>query len=281
MRTDIVAGFDFAPEPGSGSAFPCRILPLRVGPGAAQMALDEAMLDHVAHDEPGMAHFRWYLWDPPALSLGYFQSIGSTPDSWRDVPILRRATGGGAIWHDSAVELTYSFVLPASHPFAKRHILSYRAVHAAVGNHLREVFGLDARLAGDAPDAPRPPSDRPKPFLCFHDRDDNDLLVGDRKVLGGAQRRRRGALLQHGSLLLATSSRTPDLPGVRDLAPGSPADPRAWMRNLAPGLFRALRLAPLPGAPITEEGEIPGAIRDRAESLEREVYDSPDWTEKR
>jgi lipoate-protein ligase A len=56
----------------------------------------------------------------------------------------------------------------------------------------------------------------PEPFLCFQRRARGDVLCGEHKLMGSAQRRRRGAMLQHGSLLLGKSACAPELPGVQD-----------------------------------------------------------------
>ena len=56
-----------------------------------------------------------------------------------------------------------------------------------------------------------------EPFLCFSRGDARDIVLGQHKVLGSAQRRRRGAVLQHGSLLLALSEFAPEFPGLREL----------------------------------------------------------------
>src|SRR5689334_9170111 len=79
----------------------CRLLPHEVRSGPANMALDEALLDAV-DAEPSSAVLRTYGWSEPTLSLGYFQAIAEAEADprWRDVPIVRRPSGGGALWHD-------------------------------------------------------------------------------------------------------------------------------------------------------------------------------------
>src|SRR5947199_272477 len=82
----------------------------------------------------------------------------------------------------------------------------------AVAEALRSL-GVGAALRG----GPVPESDA-RPFLCFTGRDAEDIVLGGSKLVGGAQRRRSGAVLQHGSLLLARSPATPELPGLSELA---------------------------------------------------------------
>jgi hypothetical protein len=100
---------------------------------------------------------------------------------------------GGAIVHDR--ELTYSCALAASHPFVREPRKIYTSVHLAV-IELLAGYGLSATLRGES----LPGLDRE--FLCFGRGDQDDVVIGPEKILGSAQRRRKGAVLQHGSLVL-------------------------------------------------------------------------------
>ena len=192
----------------------CRIFPYESADGPANMALDEALLDAVAED-PSFALLRTYGWTEPTLSLGYFQAIAEADADprWHGVPVVRRPTGGGAIWHHH--ELTYALVVPAVHPLARPAAPLYHAVHSALAALLRR-HGVDAVPRGAGPPSPA----APRPFLCFADRDPEDLVCQGAKIVGSAQRRRSGAILQHGSMLLRRSSITPEFPGVADLSTG-------------------------------------------------------------
>ena len=143
-------------EPGA-TAMRCLVLPHEDADGPTNMARDEAMLDFVGQN-PESAAFRTYGWTEPTLSLGYFQSalkVESDP-RWKDVPAVRRPTGGGAIWHDR--EITYALAVPHACPLSGRSRELYRAVHRAIAELLRER-GVDAgagaenrrRVAGRAP----------------------------------------------------------------------------------------------------------------------------------
>jgi lipoate-protein ligase A len=175
------------------------------------MAVDEMLLERA--QQQATACLRFYGWSEPTLSLGYFQTF---TDRWGHPPSLpcaavRRLTGGGAILHDA--ELTYSIVLPGTHPQAVHRDKLYQAVHGCLIEAL-ESLGITARLCGpaDKVDVLR------EPFLCFQRRSPGDVLIGGTKICGSAQRRRNGAVLQHGSLLWRTSPSAPELPGVADLA---------------------------------------------------------------
>jgi lipoate-protein ligase A len=244
----------------------CRVLAHEDADGPGNMARDEALLDAVAA-APAEAAFRTYGWSEPTLSLGYFQAIGEVEADprWRDVSIVRRPTGGGALWHHH--EVTYALAVPRTHPLAARAPELYRAVHAAIAGTLRGQ-GVVARRRG--PTADLPPA---RPLLCFSDRDDEDLVVRGVKVVGSAQRRRRGAVLQHGSLLLRRSGRTPELPGLGDLAAAPTAVP-SWSSLLRSQIPEALGLH-------ARDGELTAEERARARALEREVYRNPAWTRRR
>jgi lipoate-protein ligase A len=182
--------------------------------GAWNMALDEALLDQAASGAPAV--LRFYQWSEPTLSLGYFQRFGdrNSHEPSRDCASVRRASGGGAILHDR--ELTYSLTLPSGHPFSRRANDLYRISHQALVEALAN-WGVSAFL--QEPDVSPPSPDKLRePFLCFARRTRGDVLVNQWKVAGSAQRRSRGAVLQHGSILLGQSKFAPELPGLAQLS---------------------------------------------------------------
>jgi len=233
------------------------------------MALDEALLDLVAAGDKA-AFLRTYGWTIPTLSLGYFQHFADarTEPRWRDVPMVRRLSGGGAIWHHH--EVTYAVVVPASHALARPSTGLYRAVHTAIADTL-ESLGVRASLRGDAVDSRH--CERRRPLLCFTDTNPEDIVTCGVKIAGSAQRRRWGAVLQHGSVLLARSCRTPELLGICDVA-GLPADPLDWSKRLLERIPDALGLHPV-------AVRFPDEVRVRATELERSLYRDPAWTELR
>jgi lipoate-protein ligase A len=176
--------------------------------GAWNMAVDEAILEGVASGAP--ATLRIYGWEEPTVSLGYFQRVHPEIDPggrFHGLATVRRLSGGGAILHHH--EITYSCCLPAGHPLAEAPGQLYEEMHAAIAEALAD-FGVLAR--------PRGESHRDdKTFLCFSRGDRRDLVCDGHKVVGSAQRRRRGAVLQHGSILLKASAHAPEFPGVWDL----------------------------------------------------------------
>ncbi len=174
------------------------------------MAVDQAILESV--EASLIPTLRFYGWLEPTLSLGYFQAyqsrFGHAASS--ACACVRRATGGGAILHDH--ELTYSLVMPMAVSATQARQRLYRDVHLAVVRSLAD-FGVRAtpyRLDGR-------PDGQESAFLCFQRRTDEDLIVSGYKIVGSAQRRSRGAVLQHGSVLLRASRYAPELPGVFEL----------------------------------------------------------------
>ena len=157
-----------------------RYLETGENPPAFNMGLDEAILESVASGAQPPT-LRLYAWRPRAVSIGYFQGVRDEVDLDRcaelGVDVVRRLTGGGAVFH--AAELTYSVVVPETHPLVSGDILhSYRTLGAGVVAGLAEL-GVASEFSGL-----------------------NDVAAGGKKLSGNAQTRRRGCALQHGTVLL-------------------------------------------------------------------------------
>ena len=157
-----------------------RLLPFEVRSAALNMAIDEAVLESVAvlSSPPTI---RFYGWSPSAVSIGCFQSIADEVDLGRcrelGIEVVRRRTGGGAVFHAESGEVTYSLIAPEA--IMPRDItLSYADICGRVVGALR-ILGLASEF---------------KPI--------NDILVEGKKISGSAQTRRAGVMLQHGTLLL-------------------------------------------------------------------------------
>jgi lipoate-protein ligase A len=119
---------------------------------------------------------------------------------------VRRPTGGAALVHHH--ELTYAFALPPGRlwqPLGQSWLVRMHDIvrQALAGLGIASTLCEQERGRGEV--------------LCFLHHTPGDLLVGDCKVAGSAQRKQRGALLQHGSILLARSPCTPSLPGLAEL----------------------------------------------------------------
>jgi lipoate-protein ligase A len=165
--------------------------------GAANMALDEAMMDAVAAGESPPT-LRFYAWLPACLSLGKRQPLSGVDldHCHRDgVDVVRRATGGLAILHTD--ELTYSIATLPTDPRAEGAILdAYRKLSQGLVAGLR-LLGLPAAMNPVDPLASKYTS-----AACFEVPTAYEITIGARKLLGSAQTRPVGRVLQHGSLPL-------------------------------------------------------------------------------
>jgi lipoate-protein ligase A len=162
--------------------YPFRLLKTGFHTGFYNMGLDEALLETVAQ-EASLPALRLYGWKPETVSIGYFQSLDDEVDveacRRRGADIVRRVSGGGAVFHHA--ELTYSIIMPITHPLAGRNIReSYGILCSGIIRGLG-LLGIAARFA---------------PV--------NDILAeaSSQKVSGNAQTRRMGCVLQHGTILL-------------------------------------------------------------------------------
>ena len=203
------------------------------GPGFWNMAVDEALLESVVHRR--QPTLRFYRWAVPTLSLGYFQRYAdrtSHAPSYGCQPV-RRASGGGAILHEH--DLTYSLVLPVNDRWSQAATSLYGTVHEALAQALAD-WGVDASLRGGNGTQ----SDH-GPFLCFLRQTDGDVVACGAKIAGSAQRRAKGAILQHGSVLFRTSQFAPELAGIEELS-GLSVDRRELVRNWSATLAEKLHV---------------------------------------
>ena len=245
-------------------------------PGAWNMALDQALLE--ATDHRRAITLRFYRWSEPTLSLGYFQKIADRElhSASLDCPVVRRSSGGGAIVHDH--ELTYSICVPESNRWSKSSDQLYDLVHHQVVRVLGE-HGTTAHLFSDASNSPEHDSSHSqKPvdnqsFLCFQRRSRGDVVVDGSKICGSAQRRLRNALIQHGSLILKTSSCAPELTGLSDLMEQA-LNFETTCHDLADGIAAQLGLDLTLATPT--DLEIAAAKR-----IEQERFGDAAWTRKR
>ena len=229
------------------------------------MARDEHLL-YTEQFRP--AAIRIYGWTPPTLSLGCFQKferIAELPPDVQKLAVVRRPTGGGAILHDR--EVTYCLIIDDTLSIARASAVElYRAVHG----YWRAALAADGTPSELAPEEFPFPSPRTGPFFCFQKPGCTDLIVGDEKLLGSAQRRIHGRILQHGSLLLGR--RFTAHPGV-DLGEPDSIRVESWIEDFLDRLATGLEL-PRKSASWS---------LDQAEDIEqrRRHYASDSWTRRR
>ena len=239
-----------------------RLLPFASASGAVNMARDEAMLHTAA--ERGIGSLRFYTWDEPTLSLGYFQPAAERrPDipSW-----VRRSTGGAAIVHDPSHEITYSLALPPGQDWQPTDESWLCRMHYFIRDVLKPM-GVTAKavVCGE--------EQKLGPILCFRHQTAGDLTCNGSKVAGSAQRKWKGALLQHGSILLGRSPLAPTLPGIAELS-GVTVD----RKQLAAAVVK--QFAQQSGWTVTP-GEWTREELLEAARIANEKYASVDWNEKR
>jgi len=230
--------------------------------GPTNMARDEHLL-YSERLRPAVV--RIYGWSPPTISLGYFQrhdELAQLPPDLRELAVVRRPTGGGAILHDH--EITYCVVLDESLPATgKAPETLYRLVHQG----WRDAVAADVPSVQMAPNSLPFPAPRGGPFFCFEKPGRTDLIIGGTKLLGSAQRRIPGRVLQHGSLLLGR--RFAAHPGA-NLGEPSAERVECWTEAFLTRLATALSLELRPTA--WSAAELADAEHRRAR------YNSEAWT---
>jgi len=165
-----------------------RLLDLMVADCYTQMAIDEAIAFARGRGEAPPT-IRLYRWKPSAVSIGYFQNVEEEVDleacRGLGVDVIRRISGGGAVFHDYNGEITYSLIAEEGSRLIPRDINdSYRLICEGIIEAMG-LLGLKAEF---------------KPI--------NDIICGGRKISGNAQTRRYGSVLQHGTVLVDFDVRT-------------------------------------------------------------------------
>ncbi len=261
--------------------------------GAANMAVDEALAESVAAGD-ALPTLRFYRWQPAAVSLGRHQSVTDVDTvkiAERGYDLVRRTTGGRAILHTD--ELTYSVTAPADEP---------RMAGGVMDAYLLMSNGLLAGLGGLGLAAEKAAGDvragRDVSAACFEVPSAYEITASGRKLMGSAQSRRKGYVLQHGSLPLVgditrlvdvlalpsdeasalrshLAARACTLAQALDVAEDSPLLAfRRVAEAMAAGLAETLTLT-------WQRGHLSAAENRRAAELIRTRYADPVWTNHR
>jgi lipoate-protein ligase A len=251
-----------------------RLLKLETHNAYMNMAIDEAILTAKMRNLAPNT-IRFYRWNPSAVSIGKFQDIENEVylDNCRKcgVDVVRRLTGGGTVYHDAEDEITYSVVAKKQDLGAKDITAVYAKIYAGLAEALK-ILGINADFTeGNAKTCP-------------------NLTVDGKKISGSAQSHKRGAFLQHGTILLDvdlekmfTFLRVPwaktcmEIIGVarRKITSikkeiGKDVSTMEANRVLIEGFRRALNIEPV-------DGELTLYERELAEKLCREKYSANDW----
>lgn len=241
-----------------------RLVDFEYWSGAMNMGIDEAVSEAVAADR-GPPTIRFYGWRPSAVSIGCFQALREEvdyPECVRlGIDVVRRRTGGGAVYHSEEGEITYSVIChEASMPDDIDK--AYRLICGYLVKALDDL-GLDAAFS---------------PI--------NDVLVAGKKISGSAQTRRGGAFLQHGTLITDLDAATmfKVLKVSKEKMSGRPyADPAARVTSLRnfgiasrQKVLQALRAAFTSDKEWTEGGWTEQELK-RARHLAEQRYSSKEW----
>jgi lipoate---protein ligase len=162
------------------TTFPWRIIPEQPHPAALNVAIDEILSD------VGAPCLRFWKWAEPAVVIGRCQSVENEVDreamAEAGVSLVRRLTGGGAMFVQPHGTITYSLILPENAVAGLTIRQSYEVCDAWVVRGLR-ALGIDA-----------------------HHVPVNDIACGEGKIGGAAQSRRRGTVLHHTTIAYALDS---------------------------------------------------------------------------
>lgn len=163
-----------------------RLLPLEIYNGYWNMALDEAILTLIIENKSPNT-LRFYKWNPSTISIGQNQSLSSEVDTTiaqnKGFNVVRRITGGGAVFHDRNREITYSIICPIKFLEslnAYKVIEQFEIIEMGIISGLKN-YGLESE---------------PGIIHC------PALFVEGKKFSGNAQVRKKGHILQHGTILL-------------------------------------------------------------------------------
>ncbi|MCD6593168.1 lipoate--protein ligase family protein [Candidatus Bathyarchaeota archaeon] len=251
-----------------------RLLDTGLNDAFYNMALDEAI--SIARSK-GIAPntIRFYRWRPPAVSIGYFQSMKEEVDieacNRLGIDYVRRRTGGGAVYHDTEGELTYSIIVNETHRLISRDIQeTYRILCSGLVLGLRQL-------------------NVPAEF-----RPINDIVAHGKKISGNAQTRRMNTVLQHGTILRrvnpALMFRVLKVPSekVRDKLIKSIEERVASISDILKRdvSFKELKEALIKGFESSFKirlipGELTDFEKDLAYRLKHEKYTTREWNFKR
>lgn len=232
------------------------------------MAVDEAML-RMAGDSLAL---RLYAWNPPALSLGYFQSARDFDLEdlhVRGIPVLRRPTGGGAIYHYRELTFAVTAGRTALKLLGTTIEERYERIHGVIIKALSR-FAISSRMRGKEYETP---FSAPGHSLCFNRTIGCDIVAGGRKLVGSAQKKTPKGFLQHGSIPLWENPMTPGA---------------AWANEFSECEVTYSLL----GAAVKEEfessfnlklaaGSLTNAEEAAAQTLVKEKYSTDSWNKRR
>ncbi len=236
------------------------------------MARDAGLMDRAR--ETGEIVFSVYGWERPTLSFGVHQTARDRYDldaiAAHGLDVVRRPTGGRALLHNR--EVTYSVTAPI--PDSESLTTAYRRINRILLDGLR-LLGVEASESAASMRAPSPGT-----LPCFATPAPGELVYRGSKLVGSAQVRKRGAILQHGSILVEDDQ---PLIGVLLVGPGeAPVPPAATLaailgrtpsvEEVAAALFEAVKKLEDGGATAIDESETAGYTARYVERFRNELW---------
>lgn len=172
-----------------------KIIPYEIRTGKENMQIDSDLLDFAIKNELKEPIFRLYGWKPACVSLGRNQKDDFLDYEFlksKNIDVVRRLTGGRALLHDN--EITYSFICPESFLQNGSHIVSsYKEISQILIDKFKKL-GIDLDFGASKPI-------KTGFDYCMLISTGADLCYKEKKLIGSAQCRSHGYILQHGSIL--------------------------------------------------------------------------------
>jgi len=254
-----------------------RLIEIEQHDAFMNMALDEACAEAIARrDVP--ATIRFYRWTPDAVSIGYFQGLEDEVNTEKclmeKVDVVRRRTGGGAVYHAYEGEITYSLIAPVQR-FPRGITESYQMICGWIIDALKSLnVGAEFKPINDI-------------VLAAGSRGPHGEAVGGKKISGNSQTRRDGILLQHGTILYQVDVKKMfsllkvGKEKISDKMIAAAEERVTSLKKLQPGLelgdlYRALVTAFIYGKNV-ERGEWTLAELARAQELSESRYSQHEW----
>lgn len=162
------------------------------------MAIDEAIMKRCQEGNENPV-LRLYGWNPPAVSMGYFQkyeeAVNASACKSLGIDVVRRLTGGRAVLHEH--EVTYSVIVREDYPGMPQSVVeSYRFICRGIVEGLK-LLGIEAAM-----ETGRRKEIQPGSAACFDSASMYEITYRGKKLVGSAQVRKNGVILQHGSILI-------------------------------------------------------------------------------
>lgn len=153
------------------------------------MAIDEYLF---LNNDNKTIVLRFYGWEQPSISIGTFQEIEELNFGYikeKKIPLVRRPTGGKGVYHND--ELTYSVIIPSSHPINKIDFIDSYKVISMIFIKALEKFGIKGELTKKSGTTDG---------FCFSSQNYYEVSVNEKKIIGSAQRRKKEGILQQGTI---------------------------------------------------------------------------------